>query len=96
MKMYINVTNIKWRKTDNDGNPVPRKVLKKLPKEIDVELDDGIHMDLDDEITDFLRDTYEHELESFSYSYEKDIDDNDFIDIDFFGIHVNSVEANVS
>ena len=93
--MTFNVTHIKWRKTDKDGNPVPRKVLKNLPKEIDVELDDGIHMDLDDEITDFLRDTYGHELESFSYSYEKDIDDNDFIDIDFFGIHVK-VEANVS
>lgn len=94
--MTVNVTNIKWRKTDNDGNPVPRKVLKKLPKGVDVELDDGIHMDLDDEITDFLRDTYECELESFSYSYDKEIDDNPFIDIDYFGEYVNSVEANVS
>ena len=86
--MTFNVTNIKWKKTDNDGKPVPRKVLKKLPKEVDVELDDGIHTDLDVEITDFLREIYEHELESFSYSYDKYID--------YFGEYVYSVEAKVS
>ena len=69
------VSRIKW---ETDGNDV------QLPKE--VEVPDGLD---DDEVTDYLSDTYGWLVESFSVP----MTDND---IDYFGQYVNEAEGKVS
>lgn len=71
----MQVTNIKWV---TDGVDVD------LPTE--VEVPDNME---DDEIADFLSDTYGWLVEGFSLP----MDDND---IDEFGLYVNEVEGRVS
>ena len=71
----MKVTDIIW---ETDGEVVD------LPSE--VEVDDDM---LDDEIADYLSDTYGWLVESFSLP----MDDND---IDEFGEYVNEVEGKVS
>ena len=68
-------SNIKW---ETDGYEVD------LPTEVEVE--DGMS---DDEIADFLSDTYGWLVISFSLPMDDD-------DIDEFGQYVNEVEARVS
>lgn len=71
----MQVSNIKWV---TDGEDVD------LPTE--VEVPDNME---DDEIADFLSDTYGWLVEGFSLP----MDDND---IDVFGLYVNEVEGRVS
>lgn len=71
----MQVTNIKW---ETDGEDVD------LPTE--VEVPDNME---DDEIADFLSDTYGWLVEGFSLP----MDDND---IDLFGLYVNEAEGRVS
>ena len=71
----MKVTNIKW---ETDGVDV------ELPKE--VEVDDNMS---DDEITDYLSDTYGWLVDSFAVP----MTDNDR---DYFGEYVNEVEGRVS
>ena len=71
----MKVTNIKW---ETDGVDV------ELPKE--VEVDDNMS---DDEIADYLSDTYGWLVDSFSVP----MTDNDR---DYFGEYVNEVEGRVS
>ena len=68
-------SNIKW---ETDGYEVD------LPTEVEVE--DGMS---DDEIADYLSDTYGWLVEGFSLPMDDD-------DIDKFGIYVNEVEGKVS
>jgi hypothetical protein len=69
------VSKIKW---ETDGNTVD------LPNE--VEVSDGLN---DDQISDYLSDTYGWLVESFSVPMTND-------DIDGFGCYVNKVEGMVS
>ena len=69
------VSKIKW---ETDGNAVD------LPNE--VEVSDGLN---DDQIADYLSDTYGWLVESFSVPMTND-------DIDSFGCYVNKVEGMVS
>jgi hypothetical protein len=71
----MKVTNIKW---ETDGVDV------ELPKE--VEVDDNMS---DDEIADYLSDTYGWLVDSFAVP----MTDNDR---DYFGEYVNEVEGRVS
>lgn len=71
----MQVTNIKWV-TDGEDVDIPTEV----------EVPDNME---DDEIADFLSDTYGWLVEGFSLP----MDDND---IDVFGIYVNEVEGRVS
>ena len=71
----MKVSNIKW---ETDGENVD------LPTE--VEVDDNLE---DDEVADYLSDTYGWLVESFSLP----MDDNDR---DYFGEFVNEVEGKVS
>lgn len=71
----MKVTDIEW---EIDGEDVD------LPTE--VEVDDDL---LDDEIADYLSDTYGWLVESFSLPMDDD-------DIDEFGMYVNEVEGKVS
>lgn len=71
----MKVTNIKW---ETDGVDV------ELPKE--VEVDDNIS---DDEIADYLSDTYGWLVDSFAVPMTDD-------DRDYFGEYVNEVEGQVS
>ena len=73
--MSIKVSDIKWV---TDGEVV------ELPTE--VEVNDDLS---DDEIADYLSDTYGWLVDSFSLP----MDDNDR---DYFGEHVNEVEGKVS
>ena len=71
----MEVTNIKWV-TDGEVLDLPTKV----------EVEDGMS---DDEIADYLSDTYGWLVEGFSLPMDDD-------DIDKFGIYVNEVEGKVS
>ena len=71
----MKVSNIKW---ETDGEIV------ELPTE--VEVDDNLS---DDEIADYLSDTYGWLVNGFSLPMDDD-------DIDEFGIHVNEIEGKVS
>ena len=71
----MEVTNIKW---ETDGEEV------NLPTEVEVE--DGLS---DDEIADYLSDTYGWLVEGFAVP----MTDNDR---DYFGEYVNQIEAKVS
>ena len=71
----MEVTNIKWV-TDGEVVDLPTKV----------EVEDGMS---DDEIADYLSDTYGWLVEGFSLPMDDD-------DIDKFGIYVNEVEGKVS
>lgn len=71
----MKVTNIKW---ETDGVDV------ELPKE--VEVDDNMS---DDEIADYLSDTYGWLVDSFAVPMTDD-------DRDYFGEYVNEVEGRVS
>ena len=71
----MKVSNIKW---ETDGVDV------ELPKE--VEVDDNIS---DDEIADYLSDTYGWLVDSFAVPMTDD-------DRDYFGEYVNEVEGQVS
>lgn len=71
----MQVTDIKWQ---TDGEAVD------LPKE--VEVDDNMP---DDEIADYLSDTYGWLVEGFAVPMTDD-------DIDEFGMYVNEVEGKVS
>ena len=70
------VTNIKW---ETDGEEVD------LPTEVEVD-DDFLS---DDEIADYLSDTYGWLVISFALPMDDD-------DRDYFGEHVNEVEGRVS
>lgn len=69
------VTNIKW---ETDGEVVD------LPTEVEVE--DGMS---DDEIADYLSDTYGWLVNGFSLPMDND-------DIDEFGMYVNEVEGKIN
>ena len=69
------VSNIKW---ETDGEEID------LPTEVEVE--DGLD---DDQIADYLSDTYGWLVISFALPMDDD-------DRDYFGEHVNAVEARVS
>ena len=69
------VSNIKW---ETDGEVV------ELPTE--VEVDDNMS---DDEIADYLSDTYGWLVDSFALPMDDD-------DRDYFGEYVNKIEAQVS
>lgn len=69
------VSNIIW---ETDGYEIS------LPKE--VEVSDNMS---DDEVADYLSDTYGFLVEGFSLPMDND-------DIDYFGQYVNSVEGKVS
>ena len=69
------VSRIKW---ETDGNDV------QLPNE--VEVPDGLD---DDEVADYLSDTYGWLVESFSVPMTND-------DVDHFGQYVNEAEGKVS
>ena len=71
----MEVTNIKWV-TDGEVVDLPTKV----------EVEDGMS---DDEIADYLSDTYGWLVEGFSLPMDDD-------DIDKFGTYVNEVEGKVS
>lgn len=71
----MQVTDIKWE-TDGEGRNLPTEV----------EVDDNMS---DDEIADYLSDTYGWLVDSFSLPMD---DDN----IDEFGIYVNEAEGRVS
>ena len=66
--MTIHVTDIDWDTTDEGGNPLPKKEVKKLklPKVVDVELDDD-GRDLDEQVSDILSDEYGFCINSFCY-----------------------------
>lgn len=74
----MEVSNIKWETDGLDANDLG------LPTNIEVNDD----LD-DDEIADYLSDTYGWLVESFSLPMDDD-------DIDYFGCHVNAVEGMVS
>ena len=71
----MEVTKIKWE-TDGEVVDLPTKV----------EVEDGMS---DDEIADYLSDTYGWLVEGFSLPMGND-------DIDEFGMYVNEVEGKVS
>ncbi len=71
----MKVTNIKWVTDGEDVN---------LPSE--VEVNDNM---TDDEISDYLSDTYGFLHEGFSLPMDND-------DVDYFGLYVNEVEGKVS
>lgn len=67
--MKIHVTDIDWDTTDEGGNPLPKREVRKLklPKKVDIEIeDDG--RDLDEQICDYLSDEYEFCINSFCYA----------------------------
>jgi hypothetical protein len=69
------VSRIKWETDDYEPE---------LPNE--VEVPDGLD---DDEVADYLSDTYGWLVESFSLPMDND-------DVDYFGQYVNKVEGKVS
>lgn len=67
--MKIHVTDIDWDTTDEGGNPLPKREVRKLklPKKVDIEIeDDG--RDLDEQICDYLSNEYEFCINSFCYA----------------------------
>jgi hypothetical protein len=64
--MTIHVTDIDWDTTDEGGEPLPKKEVRKLklPKEVVIELDDD-GRDLDEQVADILSDKYEFCINSF-------------------------------
>ena len=71
----MKVTNIKWQTDGEDVN---------LPSEVEVDN----HLS-DEEIADYLSDTYGWLVDSFSLPMDDD-------DIDEFGMYVNEIEGKVS